>query len=90
MFTTPDGRPLSHDADYYLWKRLLKRAGVDQSYKPHELRHTAASLLGAKDIDEATLMALMGWSTSRMIDNYRHPHGDAMRRALEDFEQDLL
>lgn len=90
MFTTSDGKPLSHDADYRLWKQLLKRAGVDQSYKPHELRHTAASLMGAKDIDDATLMALMGWSTSRMVNNYRHPFEASMRKALEDFEQDLL
>jgi len=90
MFTTPAGTPLSHDADYRLWKQLLKRAGVNQSYKPHELRHTAASLLGAKDIDDATLMALMGWSTSRMISNYRHPLTGSMRKALEDLEQDLL
>jgi integrase len=90
MFTNEDGKPLSHDADYRLWKRLLERAGVDQSYKPHELRHTAASLMGAKDIDDATLMGLMGWSTIRMVNNYRHPFEASMRKALEEFEQDLL
>ena len=90
MFTTPEGVPLSHDADYRLWKQLLKRAGVPITYKPHELRHTAASLLGAKDVNEATLMGLMGWSTTRMVDNYRHPELGLLKKALEELEKDYL
>lgn len=90
MFTDRSGRPLSHGTDYYLWTKLLARARLTHLYKPHELRHTAASLLGARDIDDATLMALMGWSTTRMVGNYRHPFEASMRKALEEFEGDVL
>ncbi len=89
MFTTPNGRPLTHSADYRLWCRLVARAEVSRHYKPHELRHTAASLLGAMEVSEPTLMALMGWSTRRMVDNYRHPLGSALRQALRQMEADL-
>jgi len=53
-------------------KRSLKRAGLDLTYRVHDLRHSACTYLIAMGIDLPTVQAIMGHSTLAMTQQYTH------------------
>lgn len=62
VFHHPDGSAISQSQDQKAWRRLLELAEVP--HRPqHTLRRTAATLLNAGRVDEATRMALFGHTT---------------------------
>lgn len=53
------GRPLTHDGDSTEWRKLVALAGVPH-VRRYAARHTAASFLVAKNVDIATVAAILG------------------------------
>ena len=67
-------------ADYYA---ALEAAGC-RRLTPYSCRHTTASALAIdKRIAPQTIMKVMRWSTSRMLDRYAHPDQDDRRAAVD-------
>ena len=55
------------------FKRLLKRAGLSESTRFHDLRHTCATLLLSKNVNPKFVQELLGHSTiSQTMDTYSH------------------
>jgi integrase len=54
---------------YKAWVRTLRRAGIMDRVRLHDLRHTFASNWKGR---AETLMAVCGWSTMTMMNRYKH------------------
>ncbi|MGH3443073.1 MAG: tyrosine-type recombinase/integrase [Nitriliruptorales bacterium] len=75
VFTAPvSGGPLRNsDFRRYVWKPAVRAAGLPGALTPHELRHTAASLLIAQGANPKSIQAHLGHSTiTTTFDLYGH------------------
>ena len=58
----------------HVFKRAVVRAGITSGdVTLHTLRHTALSRMVAAGIDDYTVMAVSGHSSTRMLERYTHP-----------------
>jgi integrase len=71
VFTTIIGMPVDPKRDWEDWKALLAEAGL-RDMRPHDARHTAATLLLAKGVDRRVVMDIMGWASEHMLKRYQH------------------
>ena len=88
IFATERGTPLNrHNLGSRSFKPLLKRAGLPQSTRFHDLRHTCATLLLVQGIHPKVVQELLGHSNVGItLDTYSHvlPNmGDAAAEAME-------
>jgi integrase len=89
VFTTPIGTPVDPDNYRHALSRLSKAAGLGH-WHPHELRHSAASLMLAMNVPLEVVSETLGHSSIRVTkDVYGHlltpareAAADAMSRAL--------
>jgi integrase len=73
FFTTTIGTPLEPRSVVIDFKRILEKAGLPQSIRFHDLRHSAASLLLAQGVQLRAIMELLGHSTIALTANtYSH------------------
>lgn len=81
LFPAPEGGYL-HAQN---WRRSVHWSRTGLGRRPHDLRHTAASLWIAAGVDIKTVSAWLGHSTAKLtLDTYGHLMGtDADRAALE-------
>lgn len=80
VWCQPIGRPVDARADWEGWKKLLRLAGVRDA-RVHDGRHTAATMLLLQGVDDATVMAVMGWTDRRMLRRYQHVVAELRREA---------
>lgn len=80
LFPAPEGGYLSAQN----WRRAVHWTKTGLGRRPHDLRHTAASLWIAAGVDIKTVSAWLGHSTAKLtLDTYGHLMGtDADRAAL--------
>ena len=82
VFTRPDGRVLPVQAVYAGWHRLLRRAGVPV-VRPHDARHSAASLLLSQGVHPKIVSELLGHANvSITLDLYSHVTPSMQRAAV--------
>ena len=68
------------------FRRALERAKITTGdVSPHTLRHTAISRMIECGIDDYTVMAISGHSSTRMLARYTHPTEARKLEALESF-----
>jgi len=72
VFHRGDGTPFTNFKR--MWDTTKKRAGVDQRFRWHSLRHTFASLLIQAGADKRHVQELGGWQDPRSMDRYVHLH----------------
>lgn len=63
------------------WKRALERAGIEQTFRWHDLRHTWASWHLQNGTPLRELMELGGWASYEMVLRYAHLAADHLRGA---------
>ena len=69
---------------YKAFRRVVKAAGLDKVITPHKLRHTMATNAAHAGVDGATLQAMGGWKSRRMVERYTH--AGAMHDAMDKLE----
>ena len=70
----------------HVFKRAVLRAGIATGdVSLHTLRHTALSRMIAAGIDDHTVMAISGHSSTRMLERYTHPTSARKVDVLETF-----
>ncbi len=73
MFTSVVGTPLDRRNVTRLFKAALKRAGLHESVRFHDLRHAAATLMLEAGVDTKIASARLGHSTTAITqDLYQH------------------
>ena len=65
-----DGRPLRHQTDFRHWQKVLETGGLPK-YRPHLLRHWAASHLARSGMIENLARGFLGHSDVLMTRSYR-------------------
>ena len=71
------------------WRSLTAAAGL-KGFRFHDLRHTAITELAENAASDATLMALAGHMSQRMIEHYSHVRMQAKREAVEKLNSGLM
>lgn len=71
VFARPDGKPVDPADDWAEWKALARVAGVRES-RPHDARHTAATLLLEQGVDIRVVQDILGHSTLAVTRRYTH------------------
>ena len=71
------------------WRNLTATAGL-VGFRFHDLRHTAITELAEAGATDATLMALSGHMTRRMIEHYSHVRMKAKREAVDQLSSGLM
>jgi integrase len=81
LFSSPEG----HFIRLSNWRRKVHWVATSCGRRPHDLRHTAASLWIAAGVDIKTVSSWLGHSTAKLtLDTYGHLMGtDAERAALD-------
>jgi integrase len=67
------------------WKTAKENTHI-QSFRWHDLRHTAVSRLAAGGVNDGTIQEIAGWMSPKMIKKYSHVRAEAMRRAVAVFD----
>jgi integrase len=83
VFATPIGTPIDPRNFFREFKALLERAGLPDM-RPHDLRHSCATLLIAKGVHPRVVMDILGHSQiSITMNTYGHVTAAAQRTAAE-------
>jgi len=78
------GNRLSATSLYRIWRRLLKRSGLEgSSLTVHSLRHGAATTWLRAGVDIRSIQALLGHSSIATTARYLHTSDSSMARAVE-------
>jgi integrase len=72
LFCGPQGQPLRRASWYRAWHRALKKGGIEEDLKPHDLRHTGNTLTAMTGASTKELMARLGQSSPRAALIYQH------------------
>jgi integrase len=73
VFTNENGKPLDRWTLRRRFTKVTDRAGLDRSWNPYELRHSAASLLCAAGVPAEVVGDILGHDGTRMVATvYRH------------------
>jgi integrase len=81
VFRRPDGRTLAVPRIYTNWRRLLRRADVPL-VRPHDARHTCATLLLGQGVHPKLVSEMLGHSTVAItLDLYSHATAAMHREA---------
>lgn len=88
VFTNTRGGPLLAANVYYrAFKPLLRRAGLPETLRFHDLRHTVASLLLADGTHPKIAQELLGHSSVRVtLDTYSHALPTLQREVMDRLE----
>lgn len=65
------------------------KEGTPIQFVLYDFRHTFATLLAQAGVDLATIAALLGHNSLRIVQKYVHPTADHKRKAMETYEQSL-
>lgn len=78
------GRIFPHDSSQMRksFEKAIKQAGL-APFRFHDLRHTFASRLAMKGVNDRTLMVLGGWKSSAMLSRYAHLSPTHLWQAVE-------
>ena len=63
------------------WKRALERAGIEKTFRWHDLRHTWASWHVQSGTPLQELMELGSWASYEMVLRYAHLAADHLQGA---------
>ncbi|MGN0262336.1 MAG: tyrosine recombinase [Eggerthellaceae bacterium] len=72
FFVSTRGNQMGTDAMRKMFKETLRRAGVDASYSPHDMRHTFASDLLEGGADLRSVQEMLGHSSLSTTQIYTH------------------
>jgi integrase len=88
VFPSEVGTPVSPRNLVRQFKSTLKRAGLPQTIRFHDLRHSCATFLVAQGVHPRVAMEILGHSRiSVTMDTYSHVLSDVQKNALEDIDQ---
>lgn len=89
VFPRADGTPLSPHSDYDQWHKALKLCGIAPR-RLHDARHTAATLMYARQVGIETISRALGHSSSAITSRlYVHSAEEPLRHAADSLQSVL-
>lgn len=83
VFCHPDGSPYHPNTYYKKFKKLIKKAGLNNKYNIHTLRHTFATLNFDNGVQTKTVQKMLGHSQlSTTADIYTHAKIDKQKEPI--------
>lgn len=82
-FASEIGTPIDPRNDLRTWQTVKQEAGIERHVRPHDLRHTAATLQLLAGTDSRVLQGLFGWSSPTLVTRYAHLVQQAKRQAAD-------
>ena len=79
-----DGRKSDRTNFYHFWYEACGKAGI-VDFKPHDCRHTFASLLMQKGANLIEIQKLLGHATLEMVKRYAHLSPSGLKGVIERF-----
>ncbi|ODT62162.1 hypothetical protein ABS71_16125, partial [bacterium SCN 62-11] len=87
IFTNTQGGPLNINSLHQSFKELLKVAGLPSSFRPYDLRHSAATIMLQGNTPPKVAADRLGHSTTRLtLDTYSHVMPSMQRDVADKFE----
>src|SRR5207237_2745682 len=87
VFASTVGTPVEHRRIVKEFKEALGRAGLPDSVRLYDCRHTAASLLYAQGVPELQIAAILGHTDPAFtLRTYTHVFPEMRRAAAESIE----
>jgi integrase len=84
VFPSAIGTPLRSQNIDDTWHRIQRRAGINEHYRWHDLRHTAATRLAEANVHPRVTMEILGQANiATTMEIYTHVSSDVQREALE-------
>lgn len=85
MFPSPrTGSYMNPNSIYRIHKNLLKKAGIDERVRFHDLRHTFSTIALQSGVDAKTLSGMLGhYSAAFTLDTYTHITKQMQTQAAE-------
>jgi len=71
------------------WRHYVRRAGLPDGFRFHDIRHTFASWLLMLGTDRKTVQEMGGWKSPAMIERYVHLPDDHLVKAAEKLSAQL-
>jgi site-specific recombinase XerD len=71
VFAGPTGKPVNPRGDWAEFKAMLQSAGL-RNARPHDARHTAATLLLEQGVDIRVVQEILGHSSLAVTKRYTH------------------
>jgi site-specific recombinase XerD len=66
------------------FKRMVRKAGLDERIHFHSLRHTTGSWLSMKGVPMRVIQAIMGHSSVSVTERYSHLAPETLDSAMEE------
>lgn len=81
VFLSSRGNPMNANAIRAVFKRVLRKAGLDQSLTPHAMRHSFATDLLAGGADLRSVQEMLGHASLSTTQIYTHMTPERLREA---------
>ena len=82
--TKNKAKPMKHCSINELLKDISKRAGVKKHIHAYLFRHSRASYMASRGLNEATLCSIFGWTIgSKQVRTYVHLSGQQVENAIK-------
>lgn len=87
VWQTSNGTPISHRNLLRQFKNLLQKAGLPETVRFHDLRHTSATLLLSAGVHPKVVQERLGHSRINVtLDTYSHVMPELQRQAAEQLD----
>lgn len=85
VFHSRTGNKIDYSAH---WKEIKSAAKLPKNFRPHDLRHTFASILASSgEVDIFTLQKFLGHKTTQMTNRYTHLLDSSLKKGTETIDR---
>ena len=90
VFFDSNGKKINPQNLRYYFCKAMRKAGIKEDFRWHDLRHTFATRLAQAGVDLYKISKLLGHKDIKMTQRYAHHCPDSLRDGVEILESDYI